>query len=151
MNVQLYSLIDKTEGEGRPVFDSAGRGNTLWDYPQEHLVVIRADKVSPVVKFKIILSFLWFLLDPFTNKRCRLWTSMINLWIDSRTRQKKIKNQKIRAFNMFWGIWCCHINHPLLESSSWFGLTKFFNYFFRSSHHVPEIYVLNIEENYLTW
>ena len=26
---------------------------------------------------------------------------------------------------MFWGILCCHIDHALLESSSWYGFTKF--------------------------
>ena len=38
----------------------------------------------------------------------------------------------------------------LLESSSWYGLTKFLSCFFRSSHHVLEINVVNIEENYPT-
>ena len=30
-----------------------------------------------------------FLLDPLTNKHCRTWSSMIHLWIDSRTYQKQ--------------------------------------------------------------
>ena len=30
-------------------------GTALWDYPQEYLVVIRAEKVSSFVKFDIIL------------------------------------------------------------------------------------------------
>ena len=67
---------------------SARREATLQDYPQEHLVVIRDEKVSPFVKFEIILPLLCFLLDPLTNKHCRKWDSMINLWIDSRTYQK---------------------------------------------------------------
>ena len=25
---------------------------------------------------------------------------------------------------MCWGIWCCHIDHALLESCSWYGSTK---------------------------
>ena len=25
---------------------------------------------------------------------------------------------------MFWGIWCCHIDHALPESSSWYGFQK---------------------------
>ena len=50
--------------------------------------VIRNEKVSPFVKFEIILPLLCFLLDPLTNKHCRTWSSMINLWIDSRTCQK---------------------------------------------------------------
>ena len=40
-------------------------------------------------------------------------------------------------------------DHALLESSSRYGFTKFLNYFFSSSNQVLEIYVLNIEENYL--
>ena len=38
---------------------------------------------------EMILPLLYFLLDPFTNKYCRTWSSMINLWIDSRTCQKE--------------------------------------------------------------
>ena len=58
---------------------------TLQDY---NLVDIRHEKVFPFVKFEIILSLLCFLLDPLTIKHCRTWSSMINLWIDSRTCQK---------------------------------------------------------------
>ena len=32
----------------------------MWDYPQEHLVVIRDEKVSPFVKFEIILLLICF-------------------------------------------------------------------------------------------
>ena len=63
-------------------------GGTLWDYRQEHLVVIRDEKISPFVKPEIILLLLWLLLDTLTNKDCRTWSSMINLWIDSRNCQK---------------------------------------------------------------
>ena len=31
---------------------------------------------------EMTLSLLCFLLDPLTNKYCRTWRSMINLWID---------------------------------------------------------------------
>ena len=34
---------------------------------------------------------------------------------------------------MFWGIWCCHMDHSLLESSSWYGFTKFLHSFLRQS------------------
>ena len=34
------------------------------------------------------LPLLCFLLDPLTNRHCRAWSSMINLWRDSRTCQK---------------------------------------------------------------
>ena len=38
-------------------------------YPQEHLVVMRDEKVSPFVKFEIIPQpLLCFLSDPLTNK-----------------------------------------------------------------------------------
>ena len=47
-------------------------------------------KVSPFVKSEIILPLLCFLLDPLTNKHCRTWSSMMNLWISSITCQKKI-------------------------------------------------------------
>ena len=32
---------------------------------------------------------------------------------------------------MFWGIWCCHIDHALPESSSWYGSKKFLNLFLK--------------------
>ena len=58
---------------------------TLQDYPQEHLVVKRDEKVSPFVRFEIILPLLCFLWDSLTNKHCRAWSCLINLWTDSRT------------------------------------------------------------------
>ena len=44
--------------------------------------------VSPFVKFEIILPLHCFLSDLHTNKHCKTWSSMINLWIDSTTCQK---------------------------------------------------------------
>ena len=87
LSVQVYFLLGQTEGE-RPFLEGARRGTTLQDYPQEHLDAIRDEKVSPFVKFEIILPLLCFLLDLLTNRHSRIWTSMINLWIDSRTCQK---------------------------------------------------------------
>ena len=52
---------------------------------------------------------------------------------------------------MYWRIWCWHIDHALLGSYSWYRFTKFLNKFFKSFYHFLEMYVLNIEENYLTW
>ena len=78
----------KLKGERRHFLEGPKGEATLWDYPQEHLVVIREEKVSPFVKFEIILHFLCSLLDLLTNKPCKAWSSMINLWIDSRTYQK---------------------------------------------------------------
>ena len=83
--VSRYILfLGKPKGRGRPFWEGAIREAKLWDLPQEHLVVIREENVSPFVKFEIILSLLCLLLDPLTNKPCRAWSSMINLWIDSR-------------------------------------------------------------------
>ena len=62
------------------------RGTTLQDY---YLVDIRHEKVSPFVNFEIILSLFCFILEPLTNKDCKTWSSMINLWIDSGTCQKQ--------------------------------------------------------------
>ena len=81
-------FLAKLMGKGRPLSKGARRGAILWDYPQEHPVVIRDEKVSSFVKFKIILSLLCSLLDPLTNEHGKTWSSMINLWIDSRTYQK---------------------------------------------------------------
>ena len=72
--VSSYILfLAKLKGRGRPFLEGARRGVTLWDYPQEYLVVIRDEKVSLFVKFEIILPLLCFLLDSFTNKHCRSW------------------------------------------------------------------------------
>ena len=65
------------------------RGTALWDYPQEYLVVIRDEKVSPFVKFEKFVPLLCFLLDSLTNKHCSAWSFIINLWIDFRTYKKK--------------------------------------------------------------
>ena len=83
-------FLPKLRGRGRLFLRGARRGTALWYYPQEYLVVIRDEKVSPFVKFEIILPLLCFLLDPITNKHCRAWSSVINLWIDFRT--SKVKN-----------------------------------------------------------
>ena len=52
----------------------AKKGNALWDYSQEYLVVIRDEKVSPFVKFGTILSLLCFLLDLLTKKPRKAWS-----------------------------------------------------------------------------
>ena len=87
--VSMYILfLAKLKGRGRPSLKGARRGPTLWEYPQEHSVVIRDEKVSPFVKCEIILLLLCFSLDPLPNKHCRTWSSMINLRIVSKTCQK---------------------------------------------------------------
>ena len=93
MSVQVYSLLAQTEGERKAFFGRCKKGDHIVRLYQEHLVVIRDEKVSPFVKFEIILptpppSPVCFLLGPLANKYCRTWSSMIKLWIDSRTCQK---------------------------------------------------------------
>ena len=58
--VSRYILfLAKLKRKGRPFLKVARRKPTLWDYPEEHLVVIiRDEKVSPFVKFERILLFL---------------------------------------------------------------------------------------------
>ena len=87
--VSRYILfLAKLKRRERPFLQGTKREAALWDYPQEHLVVVREEKTCPFVKFEMILPLLCCLLDPFTNKHCRAWSSIINLWTDSRTCQK---------------------------------------------------------------
>ena len=91
LSIQVYSLLGQTEGEMKIFLEGArkrARGAYCAHYLQEHLVVIRDWKVSPFVKFEIILPLFFFLLYPLTNNHCRSWSSIINLWIDTRTCQK---------------------------------------------------------------
>ena len=81
-------FLVKLKKRERPFLEGARRVVALWDYPQEHLVAIRDGNVCPFVKFETVLPLLCCLLDPLANKHCRAWSSMINLWIDSRTCQK---------------------------------------------------------------
>ena len=80
-------FLAKLKRRGRPFKERAKRWITRWDYHQEHLVVIKDEKVRPFVKFEVILPLLCCLLDPLTNKHCSAWSS-ITLWIDSTTCQK---------------------------------------------------------------
>ena len=87
LSFQIYSLLSQTEGERKAFFGGCKRDHIV-RLSKEHLVVMRNEKVSPFVKFEIILPLLCFLSDPLTNKHCKTWSSMINLWIDSRTCKK---------------------------------------------------------------
>ena len=72
LTFQIYSVLAQTEREKKAFLEGCKRrGTTLWDYPPERSVFIRYEKVSPLVKFEIILPVLCFLLDPLTNKGCR--------------------------------------------------------------------------------
>ena len=100
----IFFLV-KLKGRGRHFLDGAKRGATLWYYTQEHLVFIRDEKVSLFVKFEIILTPLpLFLFNPLTDNHCRTWSSMIILWIDSRTRQKYriLLSTRKRSNNYSW-------------------------------------------------
>ena len=46
--------------------EGAKRGTTLLDYPQEHLVVMREEKVSPFVKFEIMQDMEFY--DKLVNR-----------------------------------------------------------------------------------
>ena len=85
---RILCFLNKLKGKGRPFFEGPKKGAALWDYSQEHIVVIREEKISPFVKFEVILHLRYFLLHLLTGKRCKAWSSMINFWIDSRTYQK---------------------------------------------------------------
>ena len=88
LSVQIYSLLGQTQDEMEAFFGGYKKEGHIVRLFPEDLAVIREEKVSPFVKFEIILPLLCFILDPLTNKHCRTWSSMINLWIDSRTYQK---------------------------------------------------------------
>ena len=85
---RILCFLNKLKGKGRPFLEGPKKGATLRDYGQEHMVVIRQEKISPFVKFEVILHLLCSLLHLLTDKLCKAWSSMINLWIDSRTYQK---------------------------------------------------------------
>ena len=84
----IFSSCPNWRGMKGLFWKGARRGTTLRDYHQENLVDIRNEKVSPFVKFEIILPLLFFSLNPLTNKHFRTWSYLINLWIDSRICQK---------------------------------------------------------------
>ena len=127
LSFQVYSLLSQTEEERKAFFRGRKKGDHIMRLRQEHFVVIGNEKVSPYVKFEIILPLLCFLLDPLTNKLCSTWSSMINLWINPRTCQKirilQSARQRSKNYlelskenvlgNMMLSHWPC-----LLESSS---------------------------------
>ena len=65
--VSRYALfLAKLKGRGRPFLKGARKGATLWDYPQEHLVVIRNEKVSPFCEiWNNPTSSLFFIRPPY--------------------------------------------------------------------------------------
>ena len=89
LSVQVSFFLANLKRRGRPFLEGARkRGGRIERLPQEHLVALKDEKVCSSVKFEVILPLLCCLLDPLTNKQFRGWSSMTNLWIDSRTCQK---------------------------------------------------------------
>ena len=68
LSVQIYSLLGQTQGEMEVFFGGCKKGDNIVRLFPEDLAVIRAEKVSPFVKFEIILPQLCFILDLLTNK-----------------------------------------------------------------------------------
>ena len=86
--VSRYILLPKLKGKERPFLEECKKWGHIARLSLRAFGSYKRWKVSPFVKFEIILPLLCFLLDLLTNKHCRTWSSMINLWIDSRTCQK---------------------------------------------------------------
>ena len=60
LSVQIYSFLGQTEEERKAFCVGCKKGTALWDYPQEHFVVVKDEKVCPFLKFEIILPLLCF-------------------------------------------------------------------------------------------
>ena len=89
VSAQVYSLLAQTEGERKVFFEGRKKkGEHIMRLPPEYLAVTRDEKVSPFVKFEVILPLLCFLLDPLTNKHFMTWNFMKDLCIDSKSSQK---------------------------------------------------------------
>ena len=84
----LFLIKLKRRGRSFSFFGGYKKGGCIVRLPPRALGFHKRRKSLSFVKFKIILLLLCCLLDPLTNKNCRVWSSMINLWIDSRTCQK---------------------------------------------------------------
>ena len=78
---------------------------------------------------------LCYLLDPHKIKYSRACTFITNFVDRFRDLSNKsccqqgeglIITQSLQE-RMFQGMWCCHTDHALLESSSWHGYIKFLN------------------------
>ena len=65
---------------------------TFRDDPQEHFIVIRDEKVSPFVKFEIILPLFWFLLDLQTLQGMEFYDIFVNRFQDI----SKVENPAVR-------------------------------------------------------
>ena len=81
LSFQIYSLLAQTEGERKTFFGwRVQKGGPHCEIiPKSTWLSWEVKKVSPFVKFEIILPLLCFLSGPLTNKHCKTWSSMINL------------------------------------------------------------------------
>ena len=115
LSFQMYSLLGQTEGESKAFFGGCKKRGHIVRYPQEHLVVMRDEKVSPFVKFEIIQPLLCFLSDPLTNKHCRIWSPIINLCIHPQEHLVVMRDEKVSPFVKFEIIQplLCFLSDPL--------------------------------------
>ena len=91
------------EEERKAFFGGWKKRGHIVRFSQEHLVVIKDEKVYHFVKFEIILSFPCCLVDPIPIKHYRARSTMINLWIDSRTCHKyRILLSATQNFNNYF-------------------------------------------------
>ena len=67
-------FLSKLKRKGRSLLRGARSGSALWDYSQEYFVIIRDKKLSPFVKFEIILPLLCFCNTP-------LQISIVGHWL----------------------------------------------------------------------
>ena len=89
LSVQMYFLLYQTEGERNTFFGGCKK--------RDHIVRLSPRALGCHKRWKS-LSFceIWnnptpplFFIRALTKKHCRIWSSMINLWIDSRICQKQ--------------------------------------------------------------
>ena len=98
MSVQVYSLLGETKEERKAFLDGARREIRIVRLFLRVLACYIKWKRSPFVKFGIISTPLFCLLDSRRNKYRRALSSMKNSWIDSRTCQKNPVVRKGKAW-----------------------------------------------------
>ena len=76
LSVQVCSLLGQNEGERKACFEGCKKEGYIVKLPPRALGCHKRWKVSPFVKFEIVLPLLWLSLDPFRNKtRLLLWST----------------------------------------------------------------------------
>ena len=79
----IFSL-PKQQGKEKPFLKGWKERNHIVRLSPVVLGCHKIWKNLSFVKFEIILPILYFLLDPLTNKHCKKWSPITNLWRDSR-------------------------------------------------------------------